>query len=61
MDLKEIIDFEKYDITEPEFQTRAQQILEEKGALVLPDFMKAAAVEPIKTKPTSVCRNIMFT
>ncbi|WP_169544983.1 HalD/BesD family halogenase [Sneathiella aquimaris] len=50
MDLKEIVDFKKYDITDPKFQTRAQQILEEKGALVLPDFMKTAAVEAVRAQ-----------
>lgn len=48
MELSEIVDFENFDICSPEFQASCRNKLDQEGALVLPGFMMAGAVETVR-------------
>ena len=48
MKLEEIIDLDKYDLSNMNFQTECHDIFEEEGVLILPNFISQKAIEAIK-------------
>ncbi|MGJ8645315.1 MAG: HalD/BesD family halogenase [Marinomonas colpomeniae] len=47
MDLEQVIQLQKYPINDVSFHRKCKQTLDEHGALVLPDFLSAAAIKQV--------------
>ncbi len=48
MNIKDIIDWGHFNITDPDFQAECRKTIQEEGALVLPGFMAESAVEKVR-------------
>ncbi|MEP3245037.1 MAG: 2OG-Fe(II) oxygenase [Sneathiella sp.] len=60
MDIRNIIDWDSYRVTDPNFQTACRKILQQEGALVLPGFMTETAIEYVRRQSEADKRHAYF-
>ena len=60
-DLSEILDLDVYPIDDQLFGRQCRQTLSEEGVLVLPGFVRTAAVEQIKAEGIAIQQDAYYT